>query len=39
MMLTTHTPNDKSNDVVDLVYYRVNTLPQFKDVVDKIGEK
>ena len=32
-------PNDDSNDVVDLVEYHVDTLPQFQDVVNKSGEK
>ena len=39
MMLTTHIPNDYSNDVVDLLDYNVVTLPQFQDIVDKIGKK
>ena len=38
-MLTTHIPNDDSNGVVDLVEYHFNPLPQFQDIVDKIGEK
>ena len=28
-----------SNDVVDLVEYRVDTPPQFQYIVDKIGNK
>ena len=39
MLLTTHTPNDDSKNVVDLVEYHVNMLLQFQDIVEKISEK
>ena len=39
MLLTTHISNDDFNDVVDLVEYNFNMLPQFQDIVDRIGEK
>ena len=32
-------PNDNFNHVVDFVKYHVNTLSQFQDILDKIGEK
>ena len=32
-------PNEKYNDVVDLVEYHVDTLPQFQYIVYKSGEK
>ena len=39
VLITTHIPNEESNDVVDLLDYPVNTLPQFQYTVDKIGKK
>ena len=39
ILLTTHIPNDESNDIVDLVEYHFNMLPQFQYIVDKIGER
>ena len=32
-------PNYKSNDVVNFVEYHVDTLTQFKDIVEKFGKK
>ena len=31
--------NEKSNDVVDLVEYHVDTLPQFKDIEEKVARE
>ena len=38
-MCRTQSPNYKSNYVVDLVQYHVNTLPYFQDILEKSGEK